>query len=56
MNENEKKNIIRQQKELHDSELEKVAGGQIRIYNDGVPIDDDGEKDKHRDGGATGEW
>ena len=54
MNEKETKNDMR---ELTETEAEKVAGGHVPLYNDGIPYYDTRTKeDSHRDGGATGGW
>ena len=43
--------------ELSIDEMEKVAGGHVPLYNDGIPYYDTRTKeDSHRDGGATGGW
>lgn len=54
MNKNEKKDEMR---ELSEQEAEKVAGGHIPLYNDGVPYEPYKPKEESpRDGGATGGW
>ena len=54
MNEKVTKDDMR---ELTEAETEKVAGGIVPLYNDGVPIDPHITQDESpRDGGATGGW
>jgi hypothetical protein len=54
MNEKVTKDDMR---ELTKTETEKVAGGHIPLYNDGVPYEPYKTKDEpQRDGGATGGW
>lgn len=55
MNKINNKSIKEQQKQLKETELEKVTGGFIPLYNDGVPVDNT-KKETHKDGGATGGW
>ena len=54
MNEKETKNDMRV---LTETESEKVAGGHVPLYNDGIPYEPYKPKEEpKRDGGATGGW
>ena len=44
-------------RELIETEAEKVAGGHVPLYNDGIPYEPYITKEEpQRDGGATGGW
>ena len=54
VNEKETKDDMRV---LTETEAEKVAGGHVPLYNDGIPYEPYKPKEEpKRDGGATGGW
>ena len=57
MNKNENKNENINEERIHETELEKVSGGHVPLYNDGIPYyDRKPREEKPREGGATGGW